>query len=83
MLAPDGEALYSGITRARDPAFLTMVGGPGVPPFLGFVATPTLHDELAARRLALIGNGDVLAVDSDLRAARAHRRQPARRSPRS
>ena len=63
VLPPDGEALYSGITRARDPAFMTMVGGPVVPPFLGFAATPTLHDELAARKLVLIGNGDVLAVD--------------------
>jgi hypothetical protein len=63
VLPPDGEALYSGITRARDPAFMTMVGGPAVPPFLGFAATPTLHDELAARKLTLIGNGDVLAVD--------------------
>jgi hypothetical protein len=63
VLAPDNEALYSGITRARDPAFMTMVGGPAVPPFLGFAATPTLHDELAERKLTLIGNGDVLAVD--------------------
>ncbi len=64
VLAPDDEVLYSGITRARDPAFLTMVSGPAVPPFLGFAATPTLHDELAARKLTLIGNGDVLAVDA-------------------
>ena len=63
VLAPGNEALYSGITRARDPAFMTMVGGPAVPPFLGFAATPTLHDELAQRKLTLIGNGDVLAVD--------------------
>ena len=63
VLSPDGQALYSGITRARDPAFMTMVGGPAIPPFLGFAATPTLHDELAARKLTLIGNGDVLAVD--------------------
>ena len=63
VLAPDNEALYSGITRARDPAFMTMVGGPAVPPFLGFAATPALHDELAERKLTLIGNGDVLAVD--------------------
>jgi hypothetical protein len=63
VIAPDGAALYSGITRARDPAFMTMVSGPAVPPFLGLAATPTLHDELAARKLTLIGNGDVLAVD--------------------
>jgi hypothetical protein len=63
VIAPDDEALYSGITRARDPAFMTMVGGPAVPPFLAFAATPTLHDELARRQLTLIGNGDVLAVD--------------------
>ena len=41
-----------------------MVTGPGVPPFLGFVAMPTLHDVLAEKRLALIGNGDVLRMDS-------------------
>jgi hypothetical protein len=63
VIAPDGTALYSGITRARDPAFMTMVSGPVVPPFLGCAATPTLHDELAQRQLTLIGNGDVLAVD--------------------
>ena len=40
-----------------------MVSGPAVPPFLGFAATPGLHDQLAARKLTLIGNGDVLAVD--------------------
>jgi WD40 repeat protein len=64
VISPDGQVLYTGTTRARDPAFLTMVSGPGVPPFLGFVATPTLHDVLAAKRLALIGNGDVLRMDS-------------------
>jgi hypothetical protein len=63
VLPPDNTALYSGITRARDPAFLTMVSGPAVPSFLGFAATPTLHDQLAARKLTNIGNGDVLAVD--------------------
>lgn len=63
VLPPDNQALYSGSTRAREPAFLSVVSGPDVPAFLGFAATPTLHDELAARRLALIGNGDVLAVD--------------------
>lgn len=62
-IGPDGTALYSGITRARDPAFLTMVSGPGVPAFLGCAATPTLHDVLAARQLTLIGNGDILAMD--------------------
>ena len=64
VFAPDGGVLYTGTTRARDPAFLTMISGPGVPPFLGCVATPTLHDVLAAKRLALIGNGDVLRMDS-------------------
>ena len=64
VFAPDGEVLYTGTTRARDPGFLTMISAPGVPPFLGFVATPTLHDVLAAKRLALIGNGDVLRMDS-------------------
>ena len=59
-ISPDGEVIYTATTRARDPAFLTMVTGPGVPPFLGFVAMPTLHDVLAEKRLALIGNGDVL-----------------------
>ena len=63
-ISPDGEVLYTATTRARDPAFLTMVTGPGVPPFLGFVAMPTLHDVLAEKRLALIGNGDVLRMDS-------------------
>ena len=63
-LSPDGQVVYTATTRARDPAFLTMVTGPGVPPFLGFVAMPTLHDTLAAKRLALIGNGDVLRMDS-------------------
>jgi hypothetical protein len=63
-LSPDGEVIYTSTTRARDPAFLTMVTGPGVPPFLGFAAMPTLHDALAAKRLALIGNGDVLRMDS-------------------
>ena len=62
--APDNGVLYTSTTRARDPAFLTMITGPAVPPFLGFVAAPTLHDQLAARRLALIGNGDVLRMDS-------------------
>lgn len=62
--APDNEVLYTATTRARDPGFLTMVSGPAVPPFLGFVASPTLHDQLADKRLALIGNGDVLRMDS-------------------
>ncbi len=62
--SPDGQVVYTATTRARDPAFLTMMSGPGVPPFLGFVASPTLHDVLAEKRLALIGNGDVLRMDS-------------------
>jgi hypothetical protein len=65
VLSPDGRVLYSGTTRAREPAFLTMVSGPAVPAFLGFVAEPSLHDQLSAKRLAMIGNGDVIAVDSD------------------
>jgi hypothetical protein len=64
VLSPDDQVLYTSTTRARDPAFLTMITGPAVPPFLGFVAAPTLHDQLAERRLALIGNGDVLRMDS-------------------
>ena len=64
VVGPDGDTLYSGITRAREPAFMTMVSGPRIPPFLGCVATPTLHDELAERKLALIGNGDVMALDA-------------------
>jgi len=64
VFAPDNRVLYTSTTRARDPAFLTMVSGPAVPPLLGFVAMPTLHDQLAAKRLALIGNGDVLRLDS-------------------
>ena len=63
VLAPDNNVLYSSTTRAREPAFLTMVSGPAVPAFLGCVAAPTLHEQLAVRRLATISNGDVLAVD--------------------
>jgi len=63
VLSPDGKVLYSATTRAREPAFLTMVSGPGVPAFLGCVAEPTLHEQLATRHLAMIGNGDVIAVD--------------------
>ena len=63
VLAPDNKVLYSATTRAREPAFLTMVSGPAVPAFLGCVAEPTLHEQLSARRLAMIGNGDVIAID--------------------
>jgi sugar lactone lactonase YvrE len=63
VLAPDNAVLYSATTRAREPGFLTMVSGPAVPAFLGFVAEPTLHQQLAERRLATIGNGDVIAMD--------------------
>jgi sugar lactone lactonase YvrE len=64
VLAPDGNILYTANTRAREPAFLTMVSGPAVPPFLGFVAEPTLHEQLSAKHLAPIGNGDIIAMDS-------------------
>ena len=63
VLAPEDGVLYTATTRARDPGFLSMVSGPTVPAFLGFVAAPTLHQLLAERRLAVIGNGDVLAMD--------------------
>ena len=65
VLAPDGRVLYSATTRAREPAFLTMVSGPAVPAFLGFVASPILHEQLSARHMAVVSNGDVIAVDSD------------------
>ena len=61
---PSGATLYYGSTRAREPAFLTLVTGPQVPPFLGFVASPSLHDTFLRGGWAPIGNGDVLAVDS-------------------
>jgi hypothetical protein len=63
VVARDNRVLYSSTTRAREPAFLTMVSGPAVPALLGFVAAPTLHEQLAAKRLAPIGNGDVIAMD--------------------
>ncbi|HYH60106.1 MAG TPA: hypothetical protein VD790_12925 [Thermoleophilaceae bacterium] len=63
VIAPDDQVLYTSTTRAREPGFLTLVSGPMLPPFLGFVATPTLHDQLARRRLAPIGNGDLFALD--------------------
>ena len=59
-----GSTVYYGSTRAREPAFATLVTGPQVPPFLGFVAARTLHDTLARAHLAPIGNGDVLAADA-------------------
>ena len=61
---PSGRTLYYGSTRAREPGFLTLVTGPQVPPFLGFVAGPALHDTLLRGGWAPIGNGDVLAVDA-------------------
>ena len=63
VLAPDNNVLYSATTRAREPAFMTMFSGPAVPAFLGFAAAPTLHELLATRNLAMIGNGDVVATD--------------------
>lgn len=63
VLAPDNDVLYAATTRARDPAFLTMVSGPAVPAFLGFVAAPTLHETLAGRGLAVVSNGDLIAMD--------------------
>ena len=65
VLSPDGRALYSATTRAREPAFMTMFSGPAVPAFLGFAAQPTLHEQLAAKKLAVVSNGDVIAVDPD------------------
>lgn len=64
VVSTDGAVLYSATTRAREPAFLTMFSGPAVPGFLGFAAGPTIHAQLAARHLALISNGDVIATDS-------------------
>lgn len=64
-LAPEGGVLYAVTTRAREPGFMSVASGPTVPPFLGFVAEPTLHQQLAERRLATIGNGDVIAMDPE------------------
>lgn len=76
-LDPSGRTLYYGSTRAREPAFLTLVTGAQIPPFLGFAAAPELHDRLAREGRAPIGNGDVLAVDagSGLRARIVGRRE--------
>lgn len=63
VLAPDDGVLYYSTTRGREPAYMTLVTGPVVPSFLGFVAKPTLHEQFAAANLAVVGNGDVLAVD--------------------
>jgi hypothetical protein len=63
VLSPDNDVLYASTTRAREPAFLTMVSGPGVPSFLGFVAGRTLYEQLAEKRLAVVSNGDVIASD--------------------
>nr|MBA2506693.1 PD40 domain-containing protein [Thermoleophilaceae bacterium] len=62
-LTPDGRTLLYGSTRAREPAFATLVTAVGLPPLLGFVASPTLHETLTQRGLAGIGNGDVLAAN--------------------
>lgn len=77
VIDPSGRTLYYGSTRAREPAFLTLVTGPQVPPFLGFVAAPALHDALLRGGWAPIGNGDVLAADprTGLRARIVARRE--------
>jgi hypothetical protein len=64
VIAPDNDVLYAVTTRAREPAFITVASGPSIPPFLGCVAHSTLHNRLAARRLAVVGNGDVIRMDS-------------------
>lgn len=58
-----GGVLLYGSTRAREPAFLTLVTSPQVPPFLGFAATPALREGLSHGQ-APIGNGDVIAADA-------------------
>lgn len=60
---PDGGTLLYGTTRAREPAFMTLVTAFGMPPYLGFVAGPTLHDLLATQGAAVVGNGDVVACN--------------------
>jgi hypothetical protein len=59
-----GGTLYYGSTRAREPAFLSLITGPELPPFLGFAAAQALHDQLLADFRAPIGNGDILAADA-------------------
>lgn len=59
-----GRTLYYGSTRAREPAFLSLVTGPELPPLLGFAATQALHDQVVADFRAPIGNGDVLAANA-------------------
>ncbi len=56
--------LYYSSTRAREPALLTLVTGPELPPFLGFAAVPALHDQIAADFRAPVGNGDVFAASA-------------------
>ena len=63
VIPPDDLTLYFSGTRARESGYLTLVTGPSIPPVLGFIAEPTLHSGLAAKFLAPIGNGDLLAVD--------------------
>jgi hypothetical protein len=77
-----GETLFYGSTRAREPSLLTLVTGPRMPTLLGFAATPALHDALAARFLAPVGNGDVLAADArtGLRARVVKRREVVARA---
>jgi hypothetical protein len=59
-----GKVLYYGSTRAREASFMTLFTAPEVPPFLGFVAVPALHDRVASTFMAPVGNGDVIAVDA-------------------
>jgi hypothetical protein len=78
VISPDDATLYFSGTRARETGFMTLVTAPSIPPVLGFVAEPTLHQTLASRFLAPIGNGDVLAVDETygLGARMVGRREP-------
>jgi hypothetical protein len=59
-----GKVLYFGSTRAREAGFMTLFTAPEVPPFLGFVAVPALHDRVASSFMAPVGNGDLIAVDA-------------------
>ncbi len=81
-LDPSGGTLYYGSTRAREPAFLTLITGPQVPPFLGFAAVPALHDTFVRGGWAPISNGDVLAADArtGLRARIVARREVVARA---
>lgn len=59
-----GKVLFYGSTRAREASFMTLFTAPEVPPFLGFVGVPALHDRIASAFMVPVGNGDVIAVDA-------------------